>query len=325
MQVIDLSKRVTTYVDDLWHNGTEVFILRAHSPANLPVHTMWLVDVVDLATGNSRPGRPASEPGTIRPVHVGPKTYPLVMGQLYATTNHAAEAQSLVFGYRYPNIDSIGFLREKVVAVRRPISNLIFGTPLSPWHTVVSRGPGGAVNCAPIFPPRAASPGLRLAHYRLDDFLEAAKFGDSWTENPYEPGSLIVPAMEDKVLYRVSRNLSNHDVVTRWDLGRPSGQRACGSWPLVQPLIHKQWTQRFIDAKLSPDGTKMYVSWASHNGLGDSSVAVYRTEDFEIVTAFTIDAGYLAPSADGLTLAVLSGVGGRNMKTQLRILDVGDL
>ncbi len=331
MRTYDIGDKVQHYASDLVHTGTEVLIVREkHSLTDEP-HMMLAVDAVRLADGKFQTGSPYYlERG---PIHndsvisvVGGKVcylYDRVGNPPDELDRPVGSSVALHEGFRYPNFDRLGITQggQPVAINRTPPADWQTATPVLRYNqTIAFRGKRGGLHYRPT---AQTVPLTLLEHLRV-----VAEFGDDFDDhpNPFEPVSLLVPTTNELVIHRVMRFGS----VQTWDLARPAGQAHVRSGMLEKPYVTGDKPQRenalaVVDAKTSPDGTRLYVSWTgwgSHSFRRGCGISVYALDTYALVKHFDFPAGYLAPSRDGLTLAFLKGVGGRLTGETLTVIDL---
>lgn len=341
MRVLDVDQGVKTFLLDLRHTGDSVWLMRDYVPA-MPdtmrwtraayVYRRWMADPVDLETGKTKRSRGAahSDPVPEGSPAVGSEVWPLVIRRGGGVT---ADAVALKWGYRYPNFNTLAVLGDTVVGVQaelspenfEPITRLLPAWPQQTHLWFTKRG--GAV-CEPRVPFMPNDSGMgRLARDHVADLRlvcnVAANFPIDTIPGPFSPLSLLAPT-NDNVVYALRYECrSTRAMVTKTVFG---GSKWIESdfVELAIPGVHHS-RAAFVDAKTSPDGSKLYVSWELDRSSGSKKgcFTIHNTADLSApATRFDIAAGYMAPSPDGLTLAVLNGVGGNYAGSTLTLIDI---
>ena len=320
--MIQFQAPVKGYASDLVHTGSEVLVLREHCPDSNPMLSRWAVDALNLTTGAYSRGRSLLgwERCPEAAVPVGPEVIPLMPYPSRALRGRplpTAEALVLAWGWRYADFDSLALLEGRPVAVRVPIRTgdelpaQGLAPTFSPVRTRVWRGPRGGLLCRPeIIPTVNDTLTGRLARGHVADLASLINLPPTGY-NPFNPSSLLTTA-DGKTVHIIYRDGGVAKVEREMQLVSTLEQPPkTDSNPLSIP----------IDAKTSPDGQFLYVSWEGYRP-SDGGLSVYRTADYAAVTHYKFEAGLLAPSPDGLSLAFLDGFGGRLNRTTVTVIDL---
>ncbi len=327
--MIQYQAPLLTYVSDLVHTGSDVLALRVFDhPAVSPHRRHWAAESLTLATGAFKRVKVKKEPPEkYEGIRVGPEVLPLVSRDPADPREGplpTSEAVILEWGYRYANFQEIALLQGRVVGTREPYrrgendpGHRHWADTFSPVRTAIWAGPQGGLRCAPEIPPKINdSRSGRLARHSAYELQEVMRLpGENY--NTFAPDTLLATA-DGKTVHVVFKDGG----VSRVETDNPAGRRVALAGTLErQPDDAEHGRATPVDAKTSPDGTKLYVSWEGYLP-SEGGLSVYRTSDYAAETHFKFQAGLLAPSPDGLSLAFLDGFGGRGNPNTITVIDV---